>query len=84
MSGKSQVGEEIFVISVLRQNLHFQIFFFLFVLPGMWSDIRCWLTVHLDLYIWMAVCLWQMAPVSHLYSCLFTNEMVSNVLQCSI
>lgn len=28
MSGKSQVGEEIFVISVLRQNLHFQIFFF--------------------------------------------------------
>lgn len=27
MSGKSQVGEENFVISVLRQNLHFQIFF---------------------------------------------------------
>lgn len=29
MSGKSQVGEEIFVISVLRQNLHFSNFFFI-------------------------------------------------------
>lgn len=48
-------------------------------LPEVWFDIRCQLTVYLHLYIWMSVCSWQMASVSHLYSCLFTDEMVSNV-----
>lgn len=46
-------------------------------LPEVWF----WhpLSVHLHLYIGMSVCSWQMASVSHLYSCLFTIEMVSNV-----
>lgn len=41
--------------------------------------LRCQLTVYLHLYIWMSVCSQQMASVSHLYPCLFTDAMVSNV-----
>ena len=56
------------------------IFYFLkAVSPKVWFDIRRQLTVYLHLYIWMSVCSWQMASVSHLYSCLFTDETVSNV-----
>lgn len=41
--------------------------------------LRFQLTVYLHLNIWVSVCLWQMASVSHLYSCFFTDELVSNV-----
>lgn len=64
----------LFVMPMLRNILLSQS-----CLPEVWLDIRCQLTVYLHLYIWVSVCSWQMASVSHLYSCLFTDELVSNV-----
>lgn len=66
--------EGTFVMPMLRKMLCSQS-----CLPEVWFNIRCQLTVYLHLYIWMSVCSRQMASVSHLYPCLFTDEMVSNV-----
>lgn len=74
MSNEPPSIEGISVMPMLRNILLSQS-----CLPEVWFDIRCQLTVYLHLYIWMSVCSWQMASVSHLYSCLFTDEMVSNV-----
>lgn len=66
--------EGIFVMPMLRNILLSQS-----CLPEVWFDSGVSWTVYLHLNIWMSVCSWQMASVSHLYSRFFTDELVSNV-----
>lgn len=73
MSSEPRIGWS-FVLPMLRNILLSRS-----CLPEVSFDILCQLTVYLHLYIWMSICAQQMASVSHLYSCLFTDEMVSDV-----